>query len=95
MSRWLPVGDALLELSCVHLPSPVVAQKYRIENLYNGPMDDEVALGTVILLRVAKVKLERTLHVPHLDRVGLTSRARKSMFYWGILLNLRLIDIQR
>jgi elongation factor 2 len=26
-----------------HLPSPVVAQKYRVENLYEGPMDDECA----------------------------------------------------
>lgn len=27
----------------VHLPSPVAAQKYRVENLYDGPLDDEVA----------------------------------------------------
>jgi len=27
----------------VHLPSPVKAQKYRVENLYEGPMDDECA----------------------------------------------------
>ena len=26
-----------------HLPSPVQAQKYRVENLYEGPMDDECA----------------------------------------------------
>merc|ERR1740130_914195 len=25
------------------LPSPVVAQKYRVENLYEGPMDDTAA----------------------------------------------------
>jgi len=27
------------------LPSPVVAQKYRVENLYTGPMDDRAAQG--------------------------------------------------
>jgi elongation factor 2 len=26
-----------------HLPSPVQAQRYRVENLYEGPMDDECA----------------------------------------------------
>ena len=27
----------------LHLPSPIQAQKYRVENLYEGPMDDEAA----------------------------------------------------
>ena len=26
-----------------HLPSPAVAQKYRVENLYEGPLDDQYA----------------------------------------------------
>jgi elongation factor 2 len=43
MRKFLPLGDALLEMIVVHLPSPVVAQKYRVENLYEGPMDDECA----------------------------------------------------
>ena len=43
MQEWLPAAHALLHMICNHLPSPAVAQAYRIENLYSGPMDDEVA----------------------------------------------------
>ena len=45
MKKWLPVDDALLEMFVVHLPSPLVAQKYRTELLYEGPQDDEAAVG--------------------------------------------------
>lgn len=30
---------------CIHLPSPVTAQKYRTEMLYEGPQDDEAAVA--------------------------------------------------
>lgn len=45
MQKWLPAGDALLQMITIHLPSPVTAQKYRVELLYEGPQDDPVALG--------------------------------------------------
>ena len=45
MRRWLPAGETLLELIVDHLPSPVVAQSYRTEILYEGPQDDEVSIG--------------------------------------------------
>eukprot|EP00920_Eleutheroschizon_duboscqi_P041478 GHVT01099659.1.p1 GENE.GHVT01099659.1~~GHVT01099659.1.p1 ORF type:complete len:833 (+),score=83.96 GHVT01099659.1:80-2578(+) len=45
MQLWLPAGDTLLEMVVTHLPSPAQAQKYRVENLYEGPMDDEAANG--------------------------------------------------
>lgn len=43
MQKFLPAAEALLEMIIVHLPSPVVAQKYRVETLYEGPLDDECA----------------------------------------------------
>merc|ERR1711990_1017006 len=38
-------GKALLMMIAIHLPSPVTAQKYRMEMLYEGPHDDECAIG--------------------------------------------------
>jgi len=45
MRKFLPAADALLEMIVLHLPSPVKAQRYRVENLYEGPMDDECAVA--------------------------------------------------
>jgi elongation factor 2 len=45
MKKWLPAGDALLQMITMHLPSPVTSQKYRVGLLYEGPEDDEVALA--------------------------------------------------
>jgi len=45
MRRWLPAGDALLQMITIHLPSPVTAQRYRCELLYEGPGDDDAAMG--------------------------------------------------
>lgn len=48
MRRWLPAGEALLQMITIHLPSPVTAQKYRCELLYEGPPDDEAAMGKAL-----------------------------------------------
>ncbi|KAJ3284770.1 Elongation factor 2 [Rhizoclosmatium sp. JEL0117] len=45
MRTFLPAADALLEMMCIHLPSPVTAQRYRMEGLYEGPHDDECAVA--------------------------------------------------
>ncbi|CAO2595286.1 Elongation factor 2 [Lemmus lemmus] len=45
MRRWLPAGDALLQMITIYLRSPVTAQKYRCELLNEGPPDDEAAMG--------------------------------------------------
>merc|ERR1719197_1911348 len=45
MQKWLPAHDALLEMFVQHLPSPRAAQKYRVGNLYTGPLDDVWAEG--------------------------------------------------
>jgi len=43
MQIWINAADTLLSMIVMKLPSPRQAQKYRVENLYEGPMDDEAA----------------------------------------------------
>jgi len=43
MQKWLPAGDTVLEMIVLKLPSPHVAQAYRVDTLYNGPLDDATA----------------------------------------------------
>jgi elongation factor 2 len=43
MQTWLPADAALLEMMIWHLPSPAFAQKYRVDVLYEGPLDDKYA----------------------------------------------------
>merc|ERR1719340_462571 len=45
MRNWLPAGDAMFQMIVIHLPSPVTAQKYRAELLYEGPHDDAACIG--------------------------------------------------
>jgi len=45
MQKWLPAGDAMLQMIVIHLPSPVTAQRYRAAMLYEGPSDDEAAIA--------------------------------------------------
>jgi elongation factor 2 len=45
MKKFLPAGDSLLEMIVLNLPSPETAQRYRVETLYEGPLDDESAIA--------------------------------------------------
>jgi elongation factor 2 len=45
MQTWLPAAEALLQMIVNHLPSPVIAQPYRLSNLYSGPTDDEISVA--------------------------------------------------
>jgi elongation factor 2 len=43
LQQWLPASTALLQMMIFDLPSPSTAQKYRVSNLYKGPLEDKYA----------------------------------------------------
>lgn len=45
MPKFLPLGPTIVELIARELPSPKEAQKYRVANVYEGPLDDECAVA--------------------------------------------------
>jgi elongation factor 2 len=45
MQVWINAADTLLSMIVTKLPSPRTAQKYRVDNLYEGPQDDEAAMA--------------------------------------------------
>ena len=57
MKQWLPAGDVLLTMIAIHLPSPVVAQKYRAELLYEGTI---IATSRMILFSTHTFYLRST-----------------------------------
>merc|ERR1711953_531839 len=59
MQVWINAADTLLSMIVTKLPSPRVAQKYRVENLYEGPMDDEAATA----IRACDAKGPLLMHV--------------------------------
>jgi len=68
MQKWLPAGETLLQMITIHLPSPVTAQRYRMEILYEGPHDDEAALGIKTCNPDAPLMMYISKMVPTADR---------------------------
>jgi len=68
MRQWLPAGEALLQMIAIHLPSPVTAQKYRMEILYEGPMDDAAAIGVKTCDPTAPLMMYISKMVPTSDK---------------------------
>lgn len=66
MRRWLPAGEALLQMITIHLPSPVTAQKYRCELLYEGPGDDEAAMGMKQIFQFCSCTGLKVKHLQHM-----------------------------
>jgi elongation factor 2 len=68
LKKWLPATETLMEMMVVHLPSPNVAQKYRVENLYTGPQDDEIAKSIAACNPNGPLLLYVSKMVPSSDR---------------------------
>ncbi|RJE16883.1 hypothetical protein PHISCL_10780 [Aspergillus sclerotialis] len=66
MKKFLPAADALLEMMVIHLPSPVTAQKYRAETLYEAQLMIHLALrsATAILTPISCSTFPRWCQLP-------------------------------
>merc|ERR1712160_111561 len=68
MQIWINAADTLLSMIVTKLPSPRVAQKYRVENLYEGPMDDEAAQAIIKCDRTGPLMMYVSKMVPTSDK---------------------------
>lgn len=68
MKKFLPAADALLEMIVIHLPSPVTAQFYRADTLYEGPSDDATCLSIKACDPKADLMLYVSKMVPTSDK---------------------------
>ncbi|GAB6032337.1 Elongation factor 2 [Chamberlinius hualienensis] len=68
MRQWLPAGETMLQMIAIHLPSPVTAQRYRMEILYEGPLDDAAAIGVKNCDPEAPLMMYISKMVPALNR---------------------------
>lgn len=68
MRKFLPAADALLEMIVIHLPSPLTAQAYRAETLYEGPIDDPVGIAIKSCDPTADLMLYVSKMVPTSDK---------------------------
>ena len=72
MRNWLPAGETLLQMIAIHLPSPLTAQAYRCEMLYEGPQDDELAKAFKTCDANGPLMAYISKMVPTSDKVSLT-----------------------
>lgn len=68
MRTWLPAGEVLLQMIAIYLPSPVTAQRYRMEMLYEGPLDDEAAVAVKNCDQTGPVMMYISKMVPTSDK---------------------------
>lgn len=91
MHTWLPVAKAIRELAINHLPSPRVAQEYRVDLLYKGPKDDKYynaiktcdPLGPLIMYVSKMVPTKDNSHFYAFGRVfsGIASTGKIKILY--------------
>merc|ERR1719462_612589 len=68
MQIWINAADTLLSMIVMRLPSPRKAQKYRVENLYEGPMDDAAAKAIRLCERDGPLMMYVSKMIPTSDK---------------------------
>ena len=67
MGKWLSASEVVLDMITVHLPSPVTAQKYRTDYLYEGPRDDDAANGECFIFQTNTANISLNIGQRELD----------------------------
>jgi elongation factor 2 len=63
MQEWIPASDALLEMIVNHLPSPLIAQRYRVENLVSKSLSEiRKILFDDVNLKIFFTKMMNVVH---------------------------------
>jgi elongation factor 2 len=70
MHKLFPAADTILEMICTFLPSPVAAQEYRAEWLYQGLLDDEAGASMHTCDENGALMLYVTRPIPTADDRG-------------------------
>ena len=66
LAVYLPIHHAILEMVVNHLPSPLTAQKYRIQKIWDGPINSKIGQSMVecdpsgpLVICLSKVQVEK------------------------------------
>lgn len=52
MHKFLPLAQTLIDMTVIHLPSPVNSQQFRLDRFYKGEMNDETACSILACNKV-------------------------------------------
>ena len=95
MRKWLPAGDALLQMITIHLPSPVTAQKYRMELLYEGPHDDEAAIGELQFRYYSRITVQCIKFLNRLHLIGYSNNYYCQKHFSNVKRIIKIVLIDR
>jgi elongation factor 2 len=63
-AKWMNCGDAVTKMMATHLPSPIQAQKERIEHIYQGEMDSDIAKSMIACDKEGPVMMHVVRMIP-------------------------------
>lgn len=68
LQQWIPAHKSMIGMIIKHLPSPEIAQKYRTEIIYEGPVDDIFSKSMKLCDPKGPLMLYISKMIPNFDR---------------------------